>query len=893
MQELLGRDVELARLHDLLTGPGGALILRGGPGAGKTALLEQAAGRASGRVVQAAGAEAETPLPYAGLNQVIYPLAGELRRLETDQAEPLRAVLEGAATERPPGVLQLAVGLLDLLAVAAGDRTLLLVIDDAHWLDALSAEVLAVAGRRLSGTNVHLLLATRDDLPSPFDTVGLPEVVVGPLGEEASAHLIARLHPALPAGTRDHLLREAAGNALALVELPRGNASGTPDGVAVTLALPRRLERIYAERLQRLPATERQELLRAGLDGATAGRSDARAGGIRYPVPDAPVAVREHLVRLDPASGAWTFAHPLVRAAVVSSATQRERHAAHLHLARWHVHDPRRRALHLAAGTVDPDEQTAAVLEAAATMATAHGATGTAVQLLQRAAELSEDAVARSRRLADASFLAGQAGLLRQAETLAERSEGDLAALVTAAYVGLYRDGDVTSAPRLVLAALEADDLKVEPVLLERAVNLLIAAGQFSLDPGTWRRIEQVVDRQADSLPATTLLYRDTWGDVVRRGHGVGPRLDAAFVALGSGEPWDVMRLGVAAYYVDALPRYRSYVQRMVDREDEAGAVGNVMTMLQLVMLEQLDTGQWDEAEATGRRGLALTEHHGYQLFGHQFRAFLAHLAAARGRVPQAQELLGQVERWARPRGVGFLIEWVESVNALLAAGRGDYEAAWLYAGGVTEAGTYRPYSHLAARSLWATVEAALHTGRDEAAAAHVRAASDLGLGEVSGRLAMLTDAAHAATLESAETSDVLFRRASTAAAADEYPFDGARVRLAHGMWLRRQRRTTEAREMLTRALDTFTALGADAWQERTRQELRAAGTAARLPDATATLTAQERQVAELAAQGLSNKEIGARLFLSPRTVGAHLYRAYPKLGITSRASLRDALGAS
>jgi DNA-binding CsgD family transcriptional regulator len=227
------------------------------------------------------------------------------------------------------------------------------------------------------------------------------------------------------------------------------------------------------------------------------------------------------------------------------------------------------------------------------------------------------------------------------------------------------------------------------------------------------------------------------------------------------------------------------------------------------------------------------------------------------------------------------------------ASGAWTFAHPLLYAGGVTEAGVFRPYSHLAARSLWATVEAALHTGRDDAAASHVQAAIDLGLDRVSGRLAMLTDAARAVTEPRTEAADVLFRRASTAAAADEYPFDGARVRLAHGMWSRRQRRTTEARETLTRALDTFTALGAVAWQERTRQELRAAGTAARLPEATATLTAQERQVAELAAQGLSNKEIGARLFLSPRTVGAHLYRAYPKLGITSRASLRDALGAS
>ncbi|MFD7025235.1 ATP-binding protein [Promicromonospora sukumoe] len=891
-EHLVGRDDELARLDDLLAGPGGALVLRGGPGVGKSTLLDRVvrgAAEREVRTVQAIGAEAETGLPYAGLHQVLYPLARALDGMDVEHARVLRSVLDGRHEDRPAGALQLAVAVLDLLTVSAGNGGLLVAADDAQWFDAPSADVLAIVARRLPGSPVHLVLAARDDAASAFDTAGLPELVVGPLGPGAAATLLDETHPTLDGALRQQVLDEAAGNALALVELPRGAGTGTGPAAGTTLALPRRLERLYAERLARVPAPEREELLRAALDGVTAGRAAARAGS-RYTVDESPAAAREALVRLDPASGAWTFAHPLVRSAVVSAATARERHAAHLYLARWHVHDVQRRALHLAAGTVDPDEDAAAVIEAAARVATAQGAAATAVGLLQRAAELSERAPERARRLADASFLAGQAGLLRQAEQLVDRSTTDSpASLITGAYVSLYQDGDVTTTSRLVLAALDKADA-TDDATLERMVNLLLAVGQFSLDPVLWQRTDAIVDRHAARLPETTRIYRDTWGDVARRGQGARGRLDTAFATLGRGEPWDVMRLGVAAFYVDALPEYRPFVRRMVEREEESGAAGNVMTLLQLVMLDQIDSGSWDEAETTGRRGLALTREHGYGLFGHQFRAFLAYVAAARGRDEEAQRYLAEVERWARPRRVGFLVEWVETVNAVLAAGQGDFESAWVYATGVSSPGELRPYSHQAPRMLWALVEAGLHTGRTADAARHAQSAADLRLADLSPRLAMLADAATAVATDDESRARELYHQAVTCPAASEFPFDGARIQLAYGMWLRRVRSTTTAREMLTRALGTFTALGAEPWAERTRQELRAAGTVTRQADASAGLTAQERQVAELAARGLSNKEIGAQLFLSPRTVGAHLYRIYPKLGITSRASLRDAL---
>jgi DNA-binding CsgD family transcriptional regulator len=598
----------------------------------------------------------------------------------------------------------------------------------------------------------------------------------------------------------------------------------------------------------------------------------------------------------DTASGEPVFRHPLVRSAVVHPATPNERRAAHARLARLHRADLERYATHLAAATVDPDEAVAAVLERAARSASARGGATAAVALLTRAAELSPAPGPRSRRLGDAAFVAAQSALLDRADELRQASDRLPAdsqaptAAVTAAYTALYRQGDVRGAHRRIAQVLRTLPPDADPALRTRLLHLLLAISQFSADPALWSVADGLVDAEGDNADDTTLLYRDAWGDVVRRGRGARRRLRELCARLDEEQPWDVMRLSVAAYYLDALGDYRFVLRDVAEREAGSGAVTNAMTLLQVVMLDEISRGDWDTAERTGRRGLELTVRHGYTLFEHQYHGFLGLIAAWRGDAARATAAMNRLDRWARPRGVGHLTQLAEAIGAAASLTRGDYESAYAYAGGLTTPGTFAPYSQQAARTLLDLVEAAVHTGRADQARAHAGAAREQGLPEVSPRLAFLTAAAEALTTED-EAARAAFMRAAEHPAAADHPFELARVRLAQGMWLRRARERTAARTVLGRAAETFDALGAVPWAERARAELDATGAPGSGPaPGRAALTVRERRIAELAAGGLSNREIGARLFLSPRTVGAHLYRIFPKLGITSRAALRDAL---
>ncbi len=328
-----------------------------------------------------------------------------------------------------------------------------------------------------------------------------------------------------------------------------------------------------------------------------------------------------------------------------------------------------------------------------------------------------------------------------------------------------------------------------------------------------------------------------------------------------------------------------------MDRELETGAVATGMVMLHQLTLDRTAAGEWAAAEETGRRGLALAVEHGHRLFAAQSRAYLAQLAALRGQFAQARDLQAEVDAWARPRGLGFLTQVADAAGATAALGAGDYEAAYLYAIGLTPPGTFRPYAYQAARTLLDLVEAALHTGRAEQARAHALAARDAGLPLVSPRLALVTHGALAMTAESGQEAAEQFALAESRPEAERFPFELARIRLAHGIRLCRGPDRAAARPHLALAAGTFERLGAAGWTERARTELRAAGAPPRAPAAKpAALTWQEHRIAELAAGGLTNKEIGERMHLSPRTVSSHLYRVFPKLGITSRAALRDAL---
>ncbi|GAA4836605.1 helix-turn-helix transcriptional regulator [Kitasatospora terrestris] len=934
---MVGREDEQAELAAFVgSATGRALVLRGDTGVGKSSLLGHAAAladREGHRVVRAAGVEAESALPYAGLHQLIHPLLpGDA---ESEAAGPdagsdagMRAVFGavfGAAQGDPPSVMTLGIAVLGLLLRSAAERPLLLVLDDGQWFDDASADVLGFVGRRLSSSRVRLLIAVRTDLASRFDTAALPELPIAALTDEDAARLLDRRHPDLGRRIRRLVLEQAEGNPLALVELP-AHLAGRADDPALDdfsgphgVPLPRRLHQLYGARIAALDEHVRAELLRGALDGAGTTAGTDTVPGTRYPMRDADQAVAAGLLDVAVATGEFVFRHPLVRSAVVRTATPNQRRAAHLELARVHRANLERRATHLAAATVDPDEEVAGVLEAAAGSATRRGGALAAVTWLTRAAELSENPADRSRRLADAAFVAGHAARLGQAHRLVRAdpgpgSAGSPASVLAAAYQALYQDGDVRSTHRQVSAAIEKlrdDRPAVTPTatptgaavdggavdggepgeVLTRLVVLLLAISQYSGDRTVWESTHRLLASLGDLVTDRARLYSATWSDVTRYGAGRAEAVRAAAADLPGLAPWDVSRLGAAAYHLDLLDHYRPHLQRVVDRELETGAVATGMVMLHQILLDQMAVGEWAEAESTGQRGLDLAAEHGHHLFAAQSRAYLAQLAALRGQLGRARDLQAEVDAWARPRGVGFLTQVADSAGATAALGSGDHEAAYLYAIGITRPGTFRPYAYQAPRTLLDLVEAARHTGRAEQARAHALAARDAGLPLVSPRLALITYGALAMTAESDGEAAEMFGRAEAQPEADRFPFELARIRLAHGIRVHHVRGGAAARQYLLPAAGAFERLGAAGWAERARAELRATGAPPRTATPNlASLTWQERRIADLAAGGLTNKEIGTRMHLSPRTVSSHLYRIFPKLGITTRAALRDAL---
>ncbi|WP_042394955.1 helix-turn-helix transcriptional regulator [Streptacidiphilus carbonis] len=906
---IVGREGEKKVLSDFVSGAAGrALVLRGDTGVGKSSLLDHVSELAASeqhRLIRAAGVEAESELPFAGLHQALYPLLGYVERLD-DSARGVWDVVFGGSADTPPSVMTLGIAVLDLLSLAASQQPLFVVIDDGQWFDASSTAVFGFVGRRLTGSSVKLVVGLRSDLPSGFDSAALPELPVNTLSAEASELLLDLHHPGLEAPIRRLVLDEAQGNPLALLELPphvrasrTAGSSEAPFGYT-GVPLPLRLQQVYGSRIRTLGDSVRAELLRGALDGVAAGTATARTAGPRYRMAGADEAVACGLLTIDLLNGDFVFRHPLVRSTVVQMATPNERRTAHAALAHVHREDVERRATHLGASTVDPDEEIAAVLEAAAHSATRRGGALAAVAWLTRAAELSESRHERSRRLGDAAFIAGHSGQLDQAQQLlradaASAVDESPASVVTSAYQALYEAGDVRSSRSRVAAAIQSlrdSGVREQSAVLTRLVNLLLAVSQYTGNAAAWEQSHQLLDALGDLVPDVSRIYQDAWSDVVRRGAGVHVRVERALLGLPGLEPWDITRLGVAAYHVDTLSQYRPQLQRTVDRELETGAMAAGMTMLHLIMLDQIAVGEWEEAEQTGRRCLELTTLHRHQLFGCHTRAYLGLIAAMRGQADDARQLQAQVDAWARPRGVGFLTQIADAVGTAAALAEGDYEAAYVHAIGITPPGSFEPCAHQASRTLLDLVEAAVHTGREEQARRHALAAQEAGLPEISPRLALTTYGALAMTSTDPADAEAMYQRAEAHPAAAGFPFELARIRLARGVRLRHTQGRKEARPSLTMAVEAFDRLGASTWAERARAELRATGMTTLAASAQfAELTWQERRIAEMAAGGLTNKEIGERMHLSPRTVSSHLYRVFPKLGIASRAALRDALG--
>ncbi|NUP53567.1 MAG: AAA family ATPase [Catenulispora sp.] len=910
---LVGRDGELGQLTrflDEVAERGRALLLTGDAGLGKTALLEATAAAAAQRglvVLRATGSEFEAELSFAALNQLLFPVLPRIEELGDAHREALGVTLglsQGTAADQ----LVVSTAVLLLLCRVAADAPVLLVVDDLPWLDRASAAIVSFVVRRLGGTRIGFLGAVRGGDGDFFGPHDLPRQPVAPLGERAARTLMELHFPALAEPVRARLLAEAQGNPLAIRELPAALdehqlQAGRP--LPSMLPLTARLQALYAQRVRSMPKPTQQLLLVAALEGSGEPGSTPLTV-VTDGAEAAEPALRAGLVRIDGRTGALVFGHPLTRSAVVGIATAAERRRAHRHLAE-HFHDqPDRRAWHLAGAADGPDEQTAGLLEQMSDRVLRRGDASRAVAALRRAAELSPSVADRSRRLATAHYLGvgitgdrSARGPVPPGTSVAE-PRGDLYDAISTALTMVNDDGELLVAHRLLARAVTGYT-GPDPARDQAYISALLALFMlcvFGSDARLWQPYHEAVARLGPRLPADVDLLNRTGIDPVRTAAGaIGP-LEKALAGLVPGKDlWHVLQVASCALYTDRIGLARQALWHIVRDGREAGAVIPAITALGHLCLDDFLRGRWEEGEQLAEEGLALSRTGGHPIQIWQAQHKRAIYAAHRGQHRLAGQLADEIQAWARPRGIRQAQLAVCHVTGLAALARKDFDVAFQQLSEISPPGTLPecvPYA------LWTPldlVEAAVRSGHEDAAAAHARALQEAGVAAISSRAALLVAGARAVAAAPRESA-TLFQEAIGLADADRWTFDLARIKLAHGERLRRAREHDAAVRNLTEAFDVFRQLGAAPWAERAGNELRAAGSApgqAAEPEQAVVpgqdpLTPMEREVALMAAAGMTNREIGQRLYMSHRTVGAHLYHVFPKLGISSRAALRDAL---
>ncbi|MFF4346219.1 helix-turn-helix transcriptional regulator [Streptomyces sp. NPDC001530] len=908
---VFGREEELATVHDFVTKAsrdGSVLLLFGEAGVGKTVLLDAAVAHASAtgaQVVRATGVQFEADVTYAVLNQLLLPLSSGFEELSEAQHQALLVAL-GLTNGPAPARMVISNACLDLLRRQAEKRPLVLVVDDLPWIDRPSAAVLGFVARRLAGSRIGLITASRTGEGNLLERSGLPEFEVKPIDDAAAEKLIQSTFPSMAPRVRQRVVSEARGNPLALLELPdalKVTQLSAVEALPDVLPLRGRIETLFASRISRLPAATRETLLTMALEGSGDLRVLHMAAGGDAALDTLAPAESANLVEVNLTARHIAFRHPLVRSAVVESSTNVERRRVHRTLADLFVYDPERRAWHLAEASVEPDEEVAALLEEAAHRKLHRGDATGAIASLTRAAHLSPRAADRGQRLAEAAYLGaditGELGsashLLAEARKL-DPQRGSLHAAAAAAYVLINGDGVIDTAHRLLVGAIENGTHGYDATNNEliEALHTLLLICWYAGREEFWPPLFEAIERLVPEPPETLLLMSRTFPDTARTTPDVRRRLVALIDRQDTEfEPNSIIRVNTSALYLDLLGSCRASAWRVVENGRAGGSVRSSLSCLVHLFWDDFATGRWDEGRRLADEGLAIAEAHGYGFVVWYFYFHQALLAAVRGDDAATQRWANEVTRVTTLRRAYGAARFAHHPRTLAAIGRGDFEAAYHHACDLSPAGRLAPYTP---HALWVAldlVEAAMRTNRRAEAEAHVQAMCDASLPEISPRLALLTQAARALVAPDQEALR-LYAEALSAPGAEDWPFDYGRVQLLYGERLRRARARTEARSQLNAALNIFQRLGAVPWANRAGAELRAAGH--NRPDATAAstgaagLTAQELEIAMLAAEGLTNKQIGERLFLSPRTVGTHLYRIFPKLGITSRMALRDAL---
>lgn len=899
---LVGRTREWAQLSVFLGSiddGGGALLLTGDPGAGKSALLDATAAAARHRgidVVRCVGTEFEAAIGFAALHQLLHRFLGRIG----DVAAPYSAALSAAfgLSDAPPANgLALSSASFDMLHVASGGATLV-IVDDVQWVDPASAEVLAIMSRRTEGTRTGILLARRTGTAALFEQERLPELRVDALSPAASKELLAREHPSLDPEVVRRVLDASDGNPLALLELPRVVANqSAPTGPVDALALTDRLQRAFEVQIADLPRECRRLLLLAVLDGSDDPALLQRAAEGQRWLDSLEPAARQGLVRIGTNDTSLRLRHPLTGAAVVTMASSEERRDAHRAIAEL-SDDPDRRTWHAGEAADGPDDEVAMAMERAGQRWLQRGDTAGAVQAWVRAGRLSSRFDERARRLSMAashaalrttSFRASK-DLLTEALVADPSLRGSLDDASVASFFLVNTDGDIEAAHRLLADALSDVSAGVTPIgELENALTALGVVSLLGERAQWWQRFHDLVALMGSDARRWWRGVDCLSADPAHRGSEVIAELDAQLQRIGIDDSPDlVLNLAVCSFWVDRLSLCHSALLSVWESAD--GEMTS-LTALMYVCVAEYQMGDWEAAVRHAAAGLRRCAETSANIYTWQFQLIQGLVAAGQGDIARAVSLADAVERWVRPRGIGFGMSAARQLRMSVAWAQGDTEDAHRHATAISAAGALRSHAPRALFVAFDVVESAVRTGRHVDAVAHVEVLRAAQVERLSPRLAMIRLACEALISHGDEALE-RFESALAIEDADRSPLDFARVHLAFGEALRRQRaETTRSREHLREAATIFRALGAQPWATRAEAELRATGETRSARDRSRSkLTVQELQIARLAAAGMRNKEIGAELFLSPRTVSAHLYRIFPKLGITSRAALRDAL---
>jgi DNA-binding CsgD family transcriptional regulator len=909
---IVGREAALVRLRRLVQlglEASRVLVVIGEAGMGKTVLLTDAAQRAQSagiRVLPVTGRESESKLAFAGLHQLLRPVLPTAVSLPGRQEQALLGALGLAADPVAPDPLLTGAAVLTLLSDLSERSPVLVVADDAHWLDRSSLDALVFAASRLDAERVVLLVGARGQAPPPGFDRGFPELLLEPLSAEDAGRLLDA-QPVPPRGrARAQVLAQAAGNPMALIELAKviaADPAASRRWAAEPLPPTDRLSAVISSRFGTLPERTRQALLLAAVaDGADPSVSSQAAGSDAQ---DLAAAEQLGLVTVDRTG--LRFSHPLVRSAVYHAAPFAQRAAAHLQLAEALHDQPDRRAWHLAAAALQPDEHVASLLEATAAQAQRRGGAAAAALALERAAELSPDPEDQARRLvaaASAAVPTGQADWVQDLTTRALAATADPRMRMTAQHDAgwaLSYSGRPSAALKTLLSVAEQAS-RDQPTLAWDALSDAAIAAYHAGTPASCQAVNRVLlllenqrsPSEGDGPRVDTGPHR-LWIRACTDPFGGRSELVRSLDQL-SGAPLDepaLWRTGSAAWLLDESDLAISLLQDAMLRLRAPGTQGTSGPGLTALGWACIDGGRWDEAQEAAGEAAGLAEANQMELIAAAADLIAATVLAMRADSGAARRHADRALATADPAESGLIAARARRAFGIAALADGSYLLAFTQLRQLfSEDGTpvHNIFSYLGLADIAA---AAVHAER-RMEGQHVieRALSHLD-GPASPRLGQLIARARG-ILAGPDRAEAHFETALADPIGDQWPFERAQLRLDYAEWLRRRRRINDAKPVLTEVLATFRRLRARSWAQRAEAELRACGVAATgapgEPDALWELTPQQRQIVRLASEGLTNREIADRLFLSPRTVGSHLYRSYSKLGVPGRHHLRDVI---